>query len=322
MFEQRFLPKLSLEQKLHTLIIGRLMVVFLLLVSSWIWHSGNIKLSFENIPRGLFIVFVISVGLTVAYFFIMRLSTNYTWQIRIQFLLDALLTTWLVWRTGDVSSPYLTLYIVLISVASVFLSSRGTLVVSGVCVLLFTALALATSFSYIDTLAERPEVSRLVQVVGFHAVAFLIVGLLSARLAERYASNEKLKEATKTLANLRVLHERIIESIRSGLITVDTDGKIYTFNRMAEEITGAKADVMKGTSIYDFFGDIRVQIGEALKADEDQRLRYELAFEAPDGFVMQLGYRRIAFIYRGRRKNGAHYHISGSDRHSIDGRKR
>ena len=291
MEERNFLPtSLNLSQKLQTLIIGRLLVVFLLLISSWVWHSGQLKLSYDSFPRGLFIVFIIAVGLTVVYFFVMRLSENYAWQIRTQFALDALLTTWLVWRTGDVTSPYITLYIVLISVASVFMTGRGTILLSILCVVMFSALSLATTFSLIDSLAELPDRSRIVQIIGFHDVAFLVVGLLSARLAERYASNEKLRETTKTLADLRILHERIVESIRSGLITIDLKGTIYTFNKTAEEITGSLAMEMRGTSIFDLLGDISVQIQEAIESTEDSRIRHEVGFTTPDGFVVQLGY--------------------------------
>ncbi len=62
----------SRMQRLQTLIIGRLMAIFLLLVTSWIWYSGTLRLSFDNFPQGLFLVFVISVGLTIVYFFLLR----------------------------------------------------------------------------------------------------------------------------------------------------------------------------------------------------------------------------------------------------------
>ncbi|MEO6051818.1 MAG: hypothetical protein ABIP78_10865 [Pyrinomonadaceae bacterium] len=56
-------------QRIQTLIIERLMVIFLLLVTSWVWYSGTLRLSFENFPQGLFLVFLISVGLKIVYFF-------------------------------------------------------------------------------------------------------------------------------------------------------------------------------------------------------------------------------------------------------------
>lgn len=290
---EKYLPNnLSMIQKLQTLIIGRLLIVFLIMVASWVWNSGNLKLSYENFPQGLFLVFLIAVGLTIVYFFVLRLNENYQWQIHTQFLLDALLTTWLVWRTGDVTSPYLTLYIVLISVTSIFLSGRGTLFIAVLCVFLFTLLTSLTSLDFVTTHGREIETSKVIQIVGIHDAAFLIVGLLSSHLAGRYTSGEKLRETTKTLANLRVLHERIIESIGSGLITTDLEGKIYTFNKTAEEITRHKARQMGGTSVYALLGDIGREIGDSLKANENNEVqpRYEMGFKTPEGFIVQLGY--------------------------------
>ena len=66
-------------QRIQTLIVGRLLAIFLLLVTSWFWHSGRLKLSFEDFPQGLFLVFLISVGLTIVYFFLARLSKDFSW---------------------------------------------------------------------------------------------------------------------------------------------------------------------------------------------------------------------------------------------------
>src|SRR5690348_6332898 len=96
-------------QSVQTLIIGRLIVVFLLLITTWVWYSGRLELSFERFPRGLALVFIIAVGLTIVYFYLLRLSKNLSWQIWTQFLIDALLITLLIWLTGDLSSPYITL---------------------------------------------------------------------------------------------------------------------------------------------------------------------------------------------------------------------
>src|SRR5688572_14008350 len=114
-------------QRIQTLIIGRLLVIFILLVATWVWYSGAIRLSFDAFPQDLFFVFLISVGLTIVYFFLLRLNKNLRVQVKVQFFLDAVLITWLIWRTGDLSSPYISLYIVLISVASMFLRPVSTL---------------------------------------------------------------------------------------------------------------------------------------------------------------------------------------------------
>lgn len=279
-------------QKIQSLIIGRLLVIFLILVASWVWNSGRLKLSFEDFPRGLFFVFLISVGLTIAYFFILRLSRNYAAQVRIQFFFDSLLITWLVWRTGDLTSPYITLYIVLISIASVFLTARETILTASFCVLLFTVLSVLVSTGTIHSFGVIPSSEKIVQIIAFNGGALLLVGLLAARLSDRHASGEQLKETKKTLASLRVLHERIIESIRSGLITTDLEGNIYTFNAAASEITGYKSDAMIGKSIAALFGNIEESMALTLDALEtgEPPPRFEADLMTPDGFGVRVGY--------------------------------
>ncbi len=268
------------------------MIIFLLLVTSWVWNSGTLRLSFENFPQGLFLVFLISVGLTIVYFFLLRLSKNFALQIRSQFFLDSLLITWLIWRTGDLSSPYITLYIVMISVASFFTKPLSTLLIAAVCAFLLVTLALLTGAGVIDTFGPVQVASKAVQIVSFHVVALLVVGLLASRLSDRRSSGEELEETTKTLASLRALHERIVESIRSGLVTTDLEGTIYTFNAAATEITGYRLDEVQGKSINALFGDIREQIDLSLGAagDGDQLPRFEVDLATPDGFAVRIGF--------------------------------
>lgn len=90
----------SLMQKVQTLIVGRLLVTFLLLIASWVWDNGTLTFSFQDFPKSFFIAFMISVGLTVFYFLLLRFNKNYRWQIRAQFFIDAILITWLVWQTA------------------------------------------------------------------------------------------------------------------------------------------------------------------------------------------------------------------------------
>src|SRR5947209_407781 len=140
----------ALMQRMQTLIIGRLVVIFLLLVTSWFWASGTLRLSFDKFPQWLIPLFMVSVGLTIVYFFLLRLSANYGWQVRVQFALDIALITWLVWRTGDLTSPYISLYIVVIGVASFFVRPLATLLLSGLAALFTIGLAVLTASGAID----------------------------------------------------------------------------------------------------------------------------------------------------------------------------
>ncbi|GAI31312.1 unnamed protein product, partial [marine sediment metagenome] len=72
----------------------------------------------------------------------------------------------------------------------------------------------------------------LVNVAAFYLVAFL-----SSFLSEQIRkSRAELKAKQKDIADLEMLKENIIQSISSGLVTLDEHGKIIVFNRGAERI--------------------------------------------------------------------------------------
>ena len=291
--DEKMVPaNLTEIQRVQTLIVGRLLAIFLLLVTSWIWYSGRMEISLDVFPRGPLLVFISSIGLTVVYFLLLRLSNTVAWQIRAQFIVDVLLITWLVWRTGDLTSPYITLYIVLISVSSAFLKPRETIIMAFIAIAFFVTLSILTSLAILESSGAPQPINKIVQIISFHVVAFFVLGLLAARLAERRTSGEELRIAAKSLADLRALHERIIESIRSGLITTDLDGTIYTFNTSAAEITGYDPEAMRGKTIFSLFGDVEYQIEvslEAVRAGEPQP-RFECDLLTPDGFVVRIGF--------------------------------
>jgi two-component system sensor histidine kinase PilS (NtrC family) len=305
--EEKYFPFAGRQfNKIQLLIIGRLLAVFLLLVSGWFWNSGYSNLSVAKFPSEFLIVFLIATGLTIAYFFILRLNKNYDLQIGIQFFLDSMLITWLVWRTGDLSSPYIPLYIVLISIAGIYLGLRGTLLIAVLCAVSFTGLVLLVVAGIAFSFSNTPETSKTIQIMAFHNVAFLVVGLLAARLSDRYVSGQQLKETTQSLTDLRVLHERIVESIRSGLITTDLEGIIYTFNAAAEEITGYKSQEMIGKSVFSLFGNIEYSITPSLEVTEtgSSPLRFEADLTTPDDLIVHVGYTVSPLFSKSSETNG------------------
>ncbi len=273
----------GLINKIQLLIFGRLALIFLLLLSGWLWTGGNLQFTSEDFSSGLFLFFVISTGLSFIYFLFLRFNKNYLWQMHFQFVIDALLITWLIWGSGDLTSPYITLYMILISAAGVYIGANGTLFITGLCATCFTLLSILTAQSLIYSFSGAMAPSKSVQTIAFNNSALLIVGLLSARLSERRKVREQLIETTENLreteanfSDLHALHERIVESIRSGLITTDLEGKIYNFNRAAEEISGLKASETIGRSIFSLFGEeLRVPVNLCLGAARDNEFSIE-----------------------------------------------
>jgi two-component system sensor histidine kinase PilS (NtrC family) len=289
MTSERGLPSPSpLGRRLWWLIAGRAAAVVLLLISAIAWRSsvqafGSIRTSVEQILLTVAVLTLIFAAIRSAW-------SNFLAQARLQILSDVLLVTWLIWDTGHVNSPYAALYIVIISIASLFLGPRGALITSIGSAAAFNACALyaITRFG-----ANSEALANTIQTVGLSDISFLVVGLLAAKLAHSQTrSDVRLAAATRSLADLRALHERIVESIRSGVITTDLQGRIYTFNAAAEEITGYKPSEVRGLDASMFFGDMSRQIVDSMNAAAEGKLspRFQADCLTPNGLALRLGF--------------------------------
>ena len=279
--------------KLGWLIAGRLIAAIVLSFIGTFWTSGG--QSQQLINKSLVLLTIVA-ALTIVYALIFRLSKNILAQARFQLAVDVILVTWLAWNSAVIQSPYIALYIVIIAISSLFLGPRGAIITSVACAVSFTACSLAIT-GVLGPIAPTNliggSVSQTVQWVGLFDVAFLVVGLLSARLAERQSrSDVKLQAAKQSLANLRALHERIVASIRSGVVTTDLAGRIYTFNAAAEEITGYSEETIRGEDASILFGDFKDQIAQSLRALQNGETspRFETNCSTADGMRVRLGF--------------------------------
>jgi two-component system sensor histidine kinase PilS (NtrC family) len=282
-----------LGRKLWGLILGRLAAVLILLLVSTVWTRNPTDPESSNQTLSVLLVVLF---LTLIYSLAHRFSKALLFQARLQFAIDILLVTWLVWTSDVVHSPYTALYIVIISTSSLFLGPRGAVITSVGCAVAFTGCALAV----LTGLGGRPaqymldeSMSRTVQSVGLFNIAFFVVGLLSARLAEQQTGSDvRLRAATQSLANLRALHERIVESIRSGVVTTDLEGRIFTFNAAAAEITGYEERDVRGQGASIFFGELTDHITR-LAHDSNVRgtsPRLETDCLTAEGMRLRLGF--------------------------------
>jgi two-component system sensor histidine kinase PilS (NtrC family) len=78
-----------------------------------------------------------------------------------------------------------------------------------------------------------------------HGSAFVATAALAGYLAEQLRSTgERLAASEGDLAAITALHESIVQSVTSGLLTLDPRGRVTFLNRAGEHITGlALADV-------------------------------------------------------------------------------
>jgi two-component system, NtrC family, sensor histidine kinase PilS len=87
-----------------------------------------------------------------------------------------------------------------------------------------------------------------------HAAAFGAIALLAGWLSEQLrTTGERLAVSQSDLADVTALHEEIVQSVTSGLLTLDGAGRITFLNRAGEQLTGLEAGAVRGQQVARLF---------------------------------------------------------------------
>jgi two-component system sensor histidine kinase PilS (NtrC family) len=285
----------ALRDRLFWLIGGRLVAVIVLVIASSSWRTPSSQAFFSAANGPLLILVALAVASAI-YAVLLRFSSRLRIQAALQLGIDVVVITAIVWASGDVYSPFVILYIINIAMASILLGRRAAMIASVACASLFTAISMPAALGAIPRASDALPVTsvlKAIQAVGLNDTAFLLVGLLVSQLAARQTKSDvQLMATMQRLASLRMLHERIVESIRSGLVTTGLDGRIFTFNSAAEEITGYSAKDMIGEKASKLFGDLTVAVEESLRASMEGEMapRFEADVLTPEQLRLRIGY--------------------------------
>ena len=237
--------------------------------------------------------FLLVLGYAAAYRFLAR-TTAY---VAIQIVGDLLLVTGFVYATGGIASPMSFLYLVPIVTASLLLLRRGAVATAACASILYTGLALSTRLGLVPPYplalrigAEIDHRHTLYALLS-HFFGFFLVALFASYLSERLRRTDlELAERESDLDELRALNENIVESINSGLVTTDLEGRITFVNPGASEITRLRRQDLVGRLAVEVFNLDRSFLTRVRSALETRRrVRVERPFRTPDGVERFLG---------------------------------
>ena len=240
--------------ELRWLMVLRVVTVTTLLVSAFgielLLHPGQTL-------RPLFTLTAAAYGMVLLYAVLARLLSGDV-LLYLQLAGDALLVTGFVAITGGAGSPMSFLYLLPVAVAATVLYRDGGLALAAFCWVLYgwlavTGGALAAALGVEETAAGLAPRALLYSLVS-HLLAFVLVALLASRLAEMVRSQgRELAERQGAVARLQALNENIVESINSGLVTTDLEGRVNFMNRGGCEILGTRPDQVFGLSVETLF---------------------------------------------------------------------
>ena len=247
---------MNLRSRLSTLIAARVVIGTLLLGSAILIQISRPG-AFPVDP--FFTLIGITYALSVLYLATLRFAERHPWLVDLQFGADAVLVSAFIHVTGGIASNFSSLYLLPVIAASMIRSRRVALQVAGLSSTLYLGLVLA---QYVDAglpdlvkrftpMVELPTLGVARYTVAINLSGFFAVALLAGSLAESLRSaGARLEYASHEIRDLRKFNENVINSLLSGLVTTDADGRILTFNRAASVILGiSSAQAIKHDAI-------------------------------------------------------------------------
>jgi two-component system sensor histidine kinase PilS (NtrC family) len=169
---------------------------------------------------------------------------------------DLVLTSALVYVTGGAQSPYTFLYALTIVSAGALLFRRGAVIVTMASLVSIVAVSLLAWKRVIDlplSAQVRPWDQTsidLVRTLGINLAAQIGVGALSFIFADQLQKSvDTLATTRRAAADLLTLHQDIVRSLSSGLITTSVDGVVLTANQAAADILRTTPGSLTGRSI-------------------------------------------------------------------------
>jgi two-component system sensor histidine kinase PilS (NtrC family) len=180
----------------------------------------------------------------------------------LQSLFDLLLVTAVVHVTNGSTSQFAALYILVIAAASLILPSGGGLIIAAVGNGLYVADAIWVSGTTLG-----PSVWLQ---LGVFATVALGTAYLSAQLKRAGVGKDIL---VGELAQARLHADQILRNIRSGVLTVDSQGRLLYVNPMAEHLLGLDLMAELGKPVLATIAGTAPELADAMERSVRHRIR-------------------------------------------------
>jgi two-component system sensor histidine kinase PilS (NtrC family) len=269
--------------RLYWLLLLRLLVFVLLL---------GIVVFYLKAPEFLLTPFLIYSFFTLGFFLLLLFKSKISslflpnLLVGIQILLELYIEAGIVSTTGGVGSQFSILFLITIVSTSLFYHLPGTILVAFLASFFYTGAiltGLADQFIFSPSLILK-NLTNLDEAIYYRLFLFycssFLVAFISGYLAQRLKKEgEELLSTFRELDRMRMDTDDILRYLRSGLLTVNTSGKIIYFNRAAEEILGYKEKQIKGENFEKIFKERLPEFGETLSLalrSNQMHSRYEL----------------------------------------------
>jgi two-component system, NtrC family, sensor histidine kinase PilS len=279
----------------------RLLMIALILSIGIAWPSYH---PIAGSSRYFLPLIIIWVTLGTIQMGLVRWLTRANWHGAFQVACDVVMISALVYATGLQESYFISLYLLAIIVASMLFSRRGAFITAAACVISLGGMSWLAYQGKIQKTyagAPTPEGLRLwflSNLLGFLAVAYL-ASLLVLSLRRK---GLELEEKSEELLDLQDFTQDIIHSMRGGLATTDTEGRVVLLNRTGEEILGLRFSDIRGRKFAEINPDF--WLPGLVGINDRSSIRREVEFRTPAGQIRYLGMSVSPLRSRDAERNG------------------
>ena len=239
------------RRPLFWFILIRVVVVSLFLVSTIVLNVKEPESVADATLSGLIRLIVATYLFSICSLLVLRLSERFRQTLTYsQIVWDLTLTTILLLLTGGIDSPYSFLFIISIINASVLLARREAVYTAALCSILYGSIIDLQFYGKLVSLGLNPVTAgqhgtgQILYTLFINISTFFLTAFLTGYLAERAIRSETaLQEKVIDFEELERLSSLIVSNIDTGLITLNSVGRIRVLNPYAERLLGISQKV-------------------------------------------------------------------------------
>jgi two-component system sensor histidine kinase PilS (NtrC family) len=278
------------------LMLFRISILTLLLTITFLFQISEKKYFFIPMTNSFYYFLSLFYLVTIFYALFLKKIKDLRQFAFIQMVIDHLFITCLIYFTGGKESFFPIAYIFCIIGSSIIFYKRGALFSASLSTFLYGLLLLLQLHHWIDPLGQPLiyDASQIFYSLIIYMATFYIVAFLSSTISEELRKKKKeLIQKQVDYNQLETFNRNVIQSLDSGLLTIDLDGRIKFLNRTAEKILNRNGEKLINASIYDLFPKINGVIDEFKKkafGPLSDYQRYETLLANDEGRKTYLGF--------------------------------
>ena len=231
----------------------------------------------------IFIIYAYSIGSAL-----LLKTTSYLRQFgMIQLLSETIFIALLVYGTGCSQSIFPSVFILPILAGGLILYRIGGLIPAASATILYGIILTGEYLGFLPDYYDETSYLEVdnylvgMNIFAVYGLTFFLIAMISGIIAARLRTTEDALTRTELqFDRLLLLYKQIFDDILTGIITVDAQDRITSFNPAAANITGYSATEVNGRRLNEIFPQISAETRERLVGDLIKK----------DGALIRVGY--------------------------------